>query len=139
MTRFSLELEHGVEFVLDNLERMHGGEIFIPKIPSYRILDVAEAIAPEAEKKFIGIRPGEKLHELMISEDDARNSLEFEDYFIIQPTFPWWRAKEDLLAAGGRPCPDGFSYRSDTNTDFLTVPQLRKVANNFLEKHPEYK
>lgn len=138
MTRFSLTLQQGVDFVLENLDRMHGGEIFIPKIPSYKILDVAKAIAPEAEIKFIGIRPGEKLHELMIPEDDARHTLEFKDSFIIQPDFPWWESGYKLEKAGGKPCPDGFSYRSDTNTEWLSVEDIQELVGSFIKEHPEY-
>lgn len=139
MTRFSITLQQGVDFVLDNLERMHGGELFVPKIPSYRILDVAKAIAADAEIEVIGIRPGEKLNELMISEDDARQTLEFEDYFLIQPDFGWWASEEHMKKAGGKPCKDGFSYRSDTNDKWLTVEDLKKTVEEFCELHPEYR
>jgi UDP-N-acetylglucosamine 4,6-dehydratase len=127
MTRFSLTLQEGVDFVLDNLDRMHGGEIFVPKIPSYRILDVAKAVAPDAEVEIIGIRPGEKLHELMIPEDEARQTLEFDKYFIIQPDFHWWEKEYVLKEAGGVSCPDGFFYRSDTNKEWLSVEDLRAL------------
>jgi UDP-N-acetylglucosamine 4,6-dehydratase len=138
MTRFSLTLEEGVEFVLKNLEGMHGGEVFVPKIPSYRILDVAKAAAPDAKIEVIGIRPGEKLHELMIPEDDARITLEFDTQFVIQPNFPWWDHKQALKNAGGKECPDGFSYRSDTNTEWLSVSELQDIIQDFCKKHPEY-
>jgi UDP-N-acetylglucosamine 4,6-dehydratase len=139
MTRFSITLQHGVDFVLDNLERMHGGELFVPKIPSYKILDVAKAIASDAEIEVIGIRPGEKLNELMISEDDARMTLEFDDYFLIQPDFGWWASEEHMKKAGGVPCKDGFSYRSDTNDKWLTVEELKQTVKEFCELYPEYK
>jgi len=137
MTRFSLTLEQGVQFVLDSLVRMQGGEIFVPKIPSYRIMDVARAVAPEAKIEVVGIRPGEKLHELMIPEDDARHSLEYPDHFVIQPDFEWWMRRQHRLPEGGRPCPDGFSYRSDTNDQWLTVAELQKLVAEFLAEHPE--
>ena len=139
MTRFSISLQQGVDFVLSNLDRMHGGELFIPKIPSYRILDVAAAVAPDAKVEITGIRPGEKLHEMMISEDDARKTLEFEDHFIIQPNFSWWTKRDHLRELGGRPCPEGFSYRSDNNTEWLSVEQLKRIVEDFIERHPEFK
>ena len=92
MTRFWLTLDQGVRFVLDSIERMCGGEVFVPKIPSMRILDLAEAVAPECAIDFTGIRPGEKLHEIMISRDEARHTLEAEDRYVIQPEHPWWGA-----------------------------------------------
>lgn len=125
MTRFWITLEQGVQFVLDNLERMHGGEIFVPKIPSMKVIDLAQAIAPECEIKVIGIRPGEKLHEAMIMEDDARHTVEFDTYYIIQPEFPFWSPK---FAEGGKELLDGFSYTSDVNDEWLTVEQLRELA-----------
>ncbi|WP_107840209.1 UDP-N-acetylglucosamine 4,6-dehydratase (inverting) [Metasolibacillus meyeri] len=125
MTRFWITLEQGVQFVLDNLERMHGGEIFVPKIPSMKVTDLAKAIAPECEIEIVGIRPGEKLHEAMIMEDDARHTVEFDTYYVIQPEFPFWSAK---YAKGGQALKDGFSYTSDVNEDWLTVDQLRELA-----------
>ena len=139
MTRFSISLQHGVDFVLANLDRMHGGELFVPKIPSYRILDVAKAVAQDAEIELIGIRSGEKLHELMISEDDSRHTIEFDDYYIIQPDFVWWSKKQSLLKRGGKQCDDGFSYNSATNTQWLTVEELKQTVNDFCEEYPEYK
>ncbi|HBC87169.1 MAG TPA: UDP-N-acetylglucosamine 4,6-dehydratase (inverting) [Lentisphaeria bacterium] len=139
MTRFSITLQHGVDFVLDRLDHMHGGEVFVPKIPSYKILDVAKAIAPDAKIKEIGIRPGEKLHELMIPEDDARHTIEFNNYYVIQPDFIWWNKKDHLLGKGGKLCPSGFSYRSDTNSDWLTVPAIRKLVDDFVKERPEYR
>ncbi|MCX6985632.1 MAG: UDP-N-acetylglucosamine 4,6-dehydratase (inverting) [Lentisphaerae bacterium] len=139
MTRFSITLQAGVDFVLDCLERMHGGEVFVPKIPSYKILDVASAIAPEAEIKEIGIRPGEKLHELMIPEDDARHTIEFKTYFVIQPDFVWWNKKDHLLDNGGKLCPDGFSYKSDTNSEWLSINDIKGFVKDFQAEHPEYK
>jgi len=126
MTRFWITLEQGVQFVLQNLERMQGGEIFVPKIPSMNIMDLARAIAPDCEYEFVGIRPGEKLHEVMVPEDDARQALEFAGYFIIQPTYEFWQAKSHRHN-GGQPCPDGFRYSSDTNAKWLSKEDLCKM------------
>jgi len=126
MTRFWITLQQGVDFVLRCLERMHGGEIFVPKIPSTTISDLAEAIAPECEVQVTGIRPGEKLHEVLISHDEAWHTLDFPDMFVIQPTHPWW--KEDNWSHGSL-LPEGFVYRSDTNTERLDVAQLRDLLS----------
>jgi len=139
MTRFSISLQQGVDFVLQNLDRMYGGELFVPKIPSYRILDVAKAVAPDAEIETIGIRPGEKLHEMMISQDAARNTIEFDDYFVIQPQLLWWNKQDTLLAEGGSMCNEGFAYCSDTNDKWLSVDELKEIVKEFCNKHPEYK
>lgn len=125
MTRFWITLEQGVEFVLKSFERMRGGELFVPKIPSMNIMDLARAIAPECNIEIIGIRPGEKLHECMISVDDARNTVEYDDYYIIQPDFVWWDKEQYLKKNGGRKVPEGFSYSSDKNNWWLSVEDLR--------------
>ncbi|WP_226670470.1 UDP-N-acetylglucosamine 4,6-dehydratase (inverting) [Metabacillus litoralis] len=125
MTRFWITLDQGVQFVIDNLERMNGGEIFIPKIPSMKVVDLAKAIAPNCEIKIVGIRPGEKLHEAMINEDDARQTLEYDNYYVIQPEFPWWREE---FTTGGRTLPEGFTYVSDVNEHWLTVDELRELV-----------
>jgi len=124
MTRFWITLDQGVEFVINSLRRMQGGEVFVPKIPSMRIVDLAEAIAPECKIEYIGIRPGEKLHEEMITVDDSRRSLEYPDYYVIQPEFPWW---DERQASGGKPLPDGFRYSSETNDQWLSIDQLREM------------
>jgi UDP-N-acetylglucosamine 4,6-dehydratase (inverting) len=124
MTRFWITLEQGVRFVIKNFSRMHGGEIFVPKIPSMNIMDLAKAIAPAAKTRVVGIRPGEKLHEVMISADDARNTVELEDCYVIQPAFNWW--SEDNHSAG-RKVPEEFCYSSNTNNQWLTIPQLQKM------------
>ena len=132
MTRFSITLDQGVEFVFNALERMWGGEIFVPKIPSYRILDVAEAIAPGLEKRIIGIRPGEKLHEEMITATDALNSIEFKDYFVILPSYEaHWSINQFKENFQGEFCKNGFRYNSGENTDWLSVGQLRVLINKF--------
>jgi len=128
MTRFSITLEQGVEFVLKSLDRMRGGEVFVPKIPSMRVADLARAIAPECEIRNIGIRPGEKLHETMISEDDARHTVEHDDYYAILPATHSWDTREYMAENGGKPCPDGFCYSSDKNTQWLTVDELKTMA-----------
>ncbi|MGM8366492.1 UDP-N-acetylglucosamine 4,6-dehydratase (inverting) [Virgibacillus sp. W0181] len=125
MTRFWITLDQGVQFVIDSFNRMHGGEIFVPKIPSMKVTDLAEAIAPECKMEFIGIRPGEKLHEAMITEDDARRTLDMGGYYIIQPEFPWWKNE---LCHGGKSLEDGFSYVSDTNEEWLSVEELRELV-----------
>lgn len=128
MTRFWITLEQGVNFVLDCLERMVGGELFVPKIPSMNIMDLVKAICPGCNTKIVGIRPGEKLHEVMVPKDDARNTLEFENYFIIQPDFSFFehRFKND----GGKSVPEDFEYNSNKNTWWLTIEQLREMVKN---------
>lgn len=121
MSRFMLTLEQGVEFVISCVELMHGGEVFVPKIPSMKVMDIAKTLAPECEIKFIGIRPGEKLHETLISEDEARTTVELDDRYVIQPAFPWWQPEH---WTGGKPLPDGFFLRSDTNTLWLSSEEL---------------
>jgi len=127
MTRFWITLEQTVQFVLDSLKRMKGGELFVPKIPSMKIMDLAKAIAPDAEIEIIGVRPGEKIHELMISYDDAINTLEYSSYFVIQPAHPWWDNLEYLRLNGGKQVDDGFTYSSGTNTQWLSIEALRKM------------
>lgn len=130
MTRFWLKLEDGVEFVLKNFQRMQGGEIFIPKIPSMRIMDLAKAIAPNLPTKIIGIRPGEKLHEVMCPADLYYETLEFEDHFVIMPSTRFWSGVDymtNAIGEKGRPVPDGFEYNSGTNPHFLTVKELREM------------
>lgn len=133
MTRFNITLQEGVNFVLHCLDTMWGGELFVPKIPSFRILDVAEAIAPDAKREIIGIRPGEKLHEEMITRTDSLNSVEFENYFVILPsTFLWDVEKfiKESNSSVGKKCKFNFSYNSGSNKDFLSVDQLRKMIEN---------
>ncbi len=124
MTRFWLTLEQGVRFVIRCIEQMQGGEVFVPKIPSMRIVDLVEAVAPGCEIEFIGIRPGEKLHEVLISRDESRYTLELEDMFVIQPAHPWWKPAN---WSDAKPLPDGFKYASDKNNRWLTVEELRQM------------
>jgi len=126
MTRFWITLDQGINFVLSSLELMQGGEIFVPKIPSMRIVDVANAIAPGMPHQFVGIRPGEKIHEVMITDDDARATLELADRYTICPPFPRWRS-EHLAASGAHPVADGFRYSSDANADWLDARGLLEL------------
>jgi UDP-N-acetylglucosamine 4,6-dehydratase/5-epimerase len=121
MTRFWITLQQGVDFVIDCAQTMRGGELYVPKIPSMNIMDLAAAIAPECKTEVVGIRPGEKLHEVMVPEDDARLTVELADRFVIQPAFNWF---EHAHYADAKKCPDGFRYGSDNNTKWLTRPEL---------------
>src|SRR5665647_1051225 len=125
MTRFWIDLEQGVRFVINCIEKMNGGEVFIPKIPSMNIMDLVEAIAPKCEVKFIGIRPGEKLHETLVGEDESWHTVELDDMFVIEPLHAWWNAKNWL---NGEKLPEGFRYSSNTNIEKLSVGELRKLV-----------
>lgn len=126
MTRFWITLQHGVDFVLSCFSMMLGGEIFVPKIPSMRMTELAQAMAPDLPLKMVGIRPGEKLHEVMITEDDSRQTYELTDRFVIEPAFAFWQhAPYERLNA--RPVPDGFRYASDSNDDWLDGERLRTL------------
>jgi UDP-N-acetylglucosamine 4,6-dehydratase len=129
MTRFWLSLDHGVRFVIHNIERMHGGEVFIPKIPSTRIIDLARVVAPNGELEIIGIRPGEKLHEMMISRDESRATIELEDMFVVEPEGALF-FRYDWSQEGQR-VPDGFKYTSDNNTEWLTTEQIKSLIAPF--------
>lgn len=136
MTRFNITLQEGADFVLDCFDRMWGGEIFVPRIPSYRITDVAAAIDPSAELVDVGIRPGEKLHEEMITKTDSLSSIEFDDYFVILPSLPQWDVEDFRMNSGptpGRTCAPGFSYDSGTNDEFLTVDELRELIERVVK------
>ena len=130
MTRFFISLQQGVDFVLQSLETMRGGEIFVPKIPSVRIIDVARAMAPDCEQRVIGIRAGEKLHEVMITEDDARSTLDLEDRFVIEPVFHWWSRQSYIEDHNAQTLADGFRYASDSNPDFLSVEELNRMLSS---------
>ena len=125
MTRFWISLPQAVEFVIRSFELMQGGEVFVPKIPSMKITDLAEAISPKSATRSSEIRPGEKLHEEMISEDDSRRTLELDDRYVILPTVANW----NFTRPDGVPVPDGFSYRSNTNSEWLSVEDLRAVIS----------
>ncbi len=124
MTRFWITLDHAARFVIGCLERMHGGEIFVPKIPSMKLLDMAQAVAPNCQIECVGIRPGEKLHEVLLSDDEARNSVETEEMFVIQPAQSYPRGKN---WQDGIPLAEGFRYASDTNSEWLTAEDLCKL------------
>jgi UDP-N-acetylglucosamine 4,6-dehydratase len=127
MTRFWITLEQGVEFVLQCLARTCGGEIFVPKIPSMRLTDLAEALAPGCRQQIVGIRPGEKLHEVLVSEDDARQTVEHDDFFTMLPPLADGSGRIPATNGRGRLCADGFKYSSDTNDRWLTVDALRQM------------
>jgi UDP-N-acetylglucosamine 4,6-dehydratase len=126
MTRFWIQLEQGVEFAIRGAAIMRGGEIFIPKIPSMRIMDLVETVAPGCRVDFIGVRPGEKLHEILISEDESRQALEFDDMFVLEPVFPSWPT---VARDGGKRPPTGFRYSSETNTEWLSGDQMRELVD----------
>lgn len=126
MTRFWITLQQGVDFVLSSLEMMQGGEIYVPKIPSMKIIDLARCMAPDLPLREVGIRPGEKLHEVMITEDDSRTTLELPDRFIIEPSFNWWSHDRKPHEAG-IPVVDGYRYASDTNTDWVDIDRMRSL------------
>lgn len=132
MTRFWLTLDQGVRFVVRCIETMHGGEVFVPKLPSMNLMDLVQALAPDCRVKEIGIRPGEKLHEVLISEDEARRTLELDDLFVVQPSMPEWFWDD---SNAGRPVPEGFQYSSNTNTQWLTAGKLRKMIEGIVDYH----
>lgn len=126
MTRFWITLEQGADFVLQTIKRMVGGEIFVPKIPSMNIMDLAKAVAPKCKTKIVGIRPGEKLHEIMIPADDARNTLEYDEFYLIKPLFSFFEQR--FAENGCKPVPPGFEYSSGTNAWWLTPPEIKKMV-----------
>lgn len=132
MTRFWITLDQGVRFVAGCLERMHGGEIFVPKIPSMNIMDLVEAVAPGCTAETIGIRPGEKVHEVLISEDEARHTTELDDLYVVRPAHPWW--SNDAYPEQPR-LPDGFRYASDANQRWLTIDDLRRMVSQLDSEH----
>jgi UDP-N-acetylglucosamine 4,6-dehydratase len=127
MTRFWITLPHAVQFVIDSFDQMGGGELYVPRIPSVKIMDLVEAIAPGSETVEIGVRPGEKLHEEMISQDDSRRTLLLGDRFVVLPTIAEW----GFVPPAGEPVADGFAYRSDTNDQWLSVEDLRTMIESF--------
>lgn len=129
MTRFWITLEQGVKFVASSFERMDGGEIFVPKIPSMRVVDLARAVAPHLPHRVVGIRPGEKLHEVMVGEDDARNTIDYPDRYVILPSFHPWRAG-DIPLGEGKAVADGFRYASDTNDRWFEVETMRALLGS---------
>lgn len=133
MTRFNISLQDGVEMVLWALENAQGGEIFVPKIPSYRITDIAMAIGPECQHPVIGIRPGEKIHEEMITDSDSFNTVDLGKYFAILPSAGKYTVESYCQSFGGKPVPPGFAYNSGSNADFLNVEQLRELINGLVD------
>jgi len=133
MTRFNISLEEGVNLVLYALENAWGGEIFVPKIPSYKITEVAEAIGPDCEQEIVGIRPGEKLHEEMITETDSLNTIELESCYVICPSTPLWDVDQYLTTYNGKKVPAGFKYSSGTNDQWLTVAELREQIRKHVD------
>jgi UDP-N-acetylglucosamine 4,6-dehydratase len=124
MTRFWITLDQAVDFVIACLSRMRGGEIFVPKLPSMRVRDIADALAPDCERRIIGIRPGEKVHEVLLTEDESRHAQEFDDYYAILPSFPFWEVE---FEKGGE-LPPGFRYVSDSNVEWLTSADISTMA-----------
>jgi len=127
MTRFWVTLEQGIRFVIKCIEIMKGGEIFIPKIPSMKITDLAEVIAPGIKRKIMGIRPGEKIHEILLTTEEAKHTREFDEYFIIEPEFPFW---DEGNFKEGKTLPDRFRYTSETNDKWITKEQMREILKN---------
>lgn len=127
MTRFWITLEQGVKFVISCIDRMYGGEVFVPKLPSMKVVDMARAIAPDARRKIIGIRPGEKLHEIMLTEEEARHAREFEDFYVVEPDIEFLREGN---FADGKPLADDFTYSSHNNTWWLTVKELKAMLKD---------
>jgi UDP-N-acetylglucosamine 4,6-dehydratase len=126
MTRFWITLDQAVDLVIDSLDRMQGGEVFIPRIPSMRVVDLAEAMAPGIERQTIGIRPGEKIHEVLLTEDESRHAVAFDDHYAVHPSFPFWR---ETAYPAGEELPPGFRYTSDNNDRWLEADELRSMTS----------
>ena len=136
MTRFNITMEEGARFVLFALEQMWGGEIFVPKIPSYKITDLATAVGSDCRQEIVGIRPGEKLHEEMITATDSLATLEFKDYYTIIPERKKWSTEDYIKTFGGERCQAGFQYASDKNDVWLSVEELRQlIEDNVINEH----
>ena len=132
MTRFNISIKEGVQMVIHALENAWGGELFVPKIPSYRIEDVAEAIAPKCKKIIVGIRPGEKVHEEMITASDSFNTYDLGKYFVILPNSPKWDLNSFIKEFNARKVPEGFSYTSNDNDKWETIESLREKIQDDL-------
>jgi UDP-N-acetylglucosamine 4,6-dehydratase (inverting) len=133
MTRFNITLQEGVNMVLWSIEHMMGGEIFVPKIPSYRITELAEAIAPECEQIIVGIRPGEKIHEEMITEADSLTTYDLGKYYAILPQSTVWKLDDFIQKFSAERVPEGFKYNSGTNTEWLSVQEIRSLIKEYVE------
>jgi UDP-N-acetylglucosamine 4,6-dehydratase len=131
MTRFCITLDQAVDFVIHAFERMQGGELFVPKIPSLKIIELAVAIAPDARVETVGIRPGEKLHEVMISSDDALNTLEYDDCYIIQPAQAWWDGVDYEGITGGAKVTEEFKYSSNLNSQWLSIQEIKQLIETY--------
>ncbi len=127
MTRFWITLEQGVNFTLSCLEKMHGGEIFVPKIPSMKIVDLAKTICPKCKLETNGIRPGEKINEVLISKDESRRAIDIGSFFVIKPNFPFWKIENWK----GNSLPEDYEYRSDTNLDWITIDEMLQIIESF--------
>jgi len=137
MTRFWISLQEGVDFVLKNFARMRGGEIFVPRIPSIRIMDLAEAMAPGLDVKIVGIRPGEKLHEIMCPADDSHLTVEFDDHFVITPSISFTSNPDyenNELGEKGKAVGQGFEYNSGTNPDFMSIKKIQEFNQKAMEE-----
>ena len=137
MTRFNISLQGGVDMVMHALENAWGGELFVPKIPSYKITDVAEAVDPKCEKKIVGIRPGEKVHEEMITSSDSFNTYDLGDYYVILPTDPNWKIDEYISQFNAKKVPEGFNYNSSNNQEWETVESLRTLIKEHVDPNFE--
>lgn len=137
MTRFNISLQGGVDMVMHALEKAWGGELFVPKIPSYKITDVAEAVDPKCEKKIVGIRPGEKVHEEMITSSDSFNTYDLGDYYVILPTEPNWKIDEYISQFNAKKVPEGFNYNSSNNQEWETVESLRSLIKEHVDPNFE--
>jgi UDP-N-acetylglucosamine 4,6-dehydratase (inverting) len=133
MTRFNITLEEGVEMVMYAIEHSWGGELFVPKIPSYKILDVAKAVGPDCKTEVIGIRPGEKLHEEMITETDSMQTYDCGKYYVIAPSLHSWKLPDWIKTFNAKKVPDGFKYNSGTNTDWVNVEELRSLIKTHID------
>lgn len=135
MTRFNITLEEGVDMVLYALENAWGGELFVPKIPSYKILDIAKAVAPNCRTEIVGVRPGEKIHEEMITETDSLNTFDCGKYYVINPTVPTWNEQEWMTRFNAKKVPVGFKYNSGSNTDWMTIDEIRAQVKKHVDPH----
>jgi UDP-N-acetylglucosamine 4,6-dehydratase len=135
MTRFWITLDQGINFVIRCIEQMQGGEVFVPKIPSMKVVDIAKVIAPGAELEEIGIRPGEKLHEVLIHEDEARLTVELDDMFVVQPSEALWFGHD--WQSVGQSLPEGFRYASDNNDDWLSIEQIGEIIGQIKSEELE--
>ena len=134
MTRFNISLEDGVDMVLHAMDKSWGGELWVPKIPSYNIVELATAIAPQCKQQIVGIRPGEKIHEEMISSSDSFSTYELGKYYVILPQVPTWNLEKFIIENNAKKVPEGFSYNSGQNEEVLNADQLRKLIKEYLYK-----